>query len=112
MTEEKVRFGHTDLPREQQEALRKAIRLEWITIGYMITSIALVALVMGSSQAMKAAWVEDVLALIPPVAFLIAVRQARKPPSPEYPYGMHRSIAGGHGSQRSASWVSSRAGPD
>ena len=56
MTErEEVRFGRTDLPREQREALRKAVRLEWITMIYMVTCVVIVFLVMGSSQAMKAA---------------------------------------------------------
>lgn len=96
MNERSVRFGHTDLPLEQQVALRKATRLEWITIGYMVSCVALIFLVMGSSQTMKAAWIEDMLALVPPIAFLIATRQARKPPSPEHPYGRHRSIASGH----------------
>ena len=46
----------------------------------MVTAVAVVMATMGSSQAMKAAWVEDMLALIPPLAFLIAVRRARKQP--------------------------------
>lgn len=96
MASDAVRFGHTALPAEQRTALARAKRLEWITIGYMITCVVAVALVMGSSQAMKAAWIEDMLALVPPIAFLIATRQIRKRPSPEYPYGRHRFVASGH----------------
>jgi divalent metal cation (Fe/Co/Zn/Cd) transporter len=51
---------------------------------------------MGSSQAMKAAWVEDLLSLIPPLAFLVAVHQARKRPSVSHPYGHHRAVGAGH----------------
>lgn len=90
------RFGHTELPAEQQQALRKAVRLEVVTFGYMITAVVTVMLVMGSSQAMKAAWIEDMLALIPPIAFLVAVHRARRRPTADHPYGYHRSVATGH----------------
>jgi divalent metal cation (Fe/Co/Zn/Cd) transporter len=52
--------------------------------------------VLGNSQAMKAAWLEDLLSFIPPIAFLIAVRMNRKPPTPDHPYGFHRSVGVGH----------------
>ena len=91
-----TRFGGTTLPEEQRDALHRATRLEWITIAYMVTCVAAVYLVMGSSQAMKAAWIEDLLAFVPPIAFLIARRQVCKSPSPEYPYGRHRAVASGH----------------
>jgi cation diffusion facilitator family transporter len=89
-------FGNTPLGDEQQHALRKAIRLEVVTFLYMLTCIGAVMAVMGGSQAMKAAWIEDCLALIPPLAFLVAVHRARRRPTPEYPYGYHRSVATGH----------------
>lgn len=89
-------FGRTRLPDEQGTALRRAIRLEWVTLGYMATCIVVVFFAMGSSQAMKAAWVEDMLALIPPVAFLFAQRRARRPVDAEHPYGHHRAVGGGH----------------
>lgn len=95
-TDDEVRFGRTDLPKRQREALRKAVRLEWITIGYMATCVVVVFLVMGSSQAMKAAWIEDMLAFIPPIAFLVATRFVCKPPNPQYPYAYHRAVATGH----------------
>lgn len=45
---------------------------------------------------MKAAWAEDMLSLVPPIAFLIAVHRARRPPSVRHPYGHHRSVGAGH----------------
>jgi divalent metal cation (Fe/Co/Zn/Cd) transporter len=87
-----VAFGRTELPRKQVETLRRAIRLEWITIGFLVVAVTLVGLVLGNSQAMKAAWAEDLLSLLPPIAFLVAVRIIRKPPSRERPYGYHRSV--------------------
>jgi len=91
-----ISFGRTELPLHQQETLRKAIRLEWITIIFLICGITLVGLVLGNSQAMKAAWIEDCLSLAPPIAFLVAVRIVRKRPWPAWPYGYHRSIGVAH----------------
>ena len=41
---------------------------------------------------MKAAWVEDILALFPPIAFLVASRFRHREPSSRFPWGYHRSI--------------------
>ena len=41
----------------------------------------LLALTLGQSQAMKAAWIEDLLGFLPPTAFLIAARFRKRPPS-------------------------------
>ena len=91
-----VGFGETQLPDKQQETLRKAVRLEWITIGFLAVTVFLVFLVMGNSQAMKAAWIEDLLSFIPAIVFLVALRVARKKPNPKHPYGYHRSVGVGH----------------
>ena len=96
MSRETVRFGHTELPERQAKVLHRAIRLEWITIGFLAVTVTLVFLVLGSSQAMKAAWIEDLLSFIPPIAFLIAVRINRKLPTKRHPYGFHRSVGVGH----------------
>ncbi|MDT0165487.1 cation transporter [Actinotalea sp. AC32] len=93
---EPTRFGRTELPREQEEALRRAVRLAWVTIGFLVTAVVAVYVTMGSSQAMKAAWAEDLLSFIPPISFLVALHLTRKPPSPRHPYGHHRSIGVGH----------------
>lgn len=91
-----VSFGHTELPEKQTQTLRKAIRLEWITIAFLAVTVTLVFLVLGNSQAMKAAWIEDLLSFIPPIVFLIAVRIARRKPNAKHPYGYHRSVGVGH----------------
>lgn len=92
----RARFGHTDLPQEQSAALRRAVRLELATLAFMVTAIAVVFLTMGSSQAMQTAWAEDLLALVPPLAFLVAVRRARGRPTSDHPYGFHRATGIGH----------------
>ena len=94
--ETRHRFGHTELPPAQARALRRATRLEVVTVVYMATCVAVVFATAGGSQAMKTAWVEDALALVPPLAFLVAVRRARRRPDPDHPYGFHRSTGIGH----------------
>jgi len=89
-------FGRADLPHEQTEALRKAIRWEWFTIAYTSVTIAVIALVVGNSQAMRTAWIEDMLSLIPQFAFLIALLFVRRRPTRTHPYGMHRAMGIGH----------------
>lgn len=89
-------FGRAHLPREQQEALKKAVRWEWFTIGYTTITIVVVAFVVGNSQAMRTAWIEDMLSLIPQVAFLIALLFVRRKPTLAHPYGLHRAMGVGH----------------
>lgn len=89
-------FGRVDLPQEQADALRRAVRLEWITIGFTSVTIVLVALVVGNSQAMKTAWIEDMLSLIPQIAFLVALIFVRRRPTRRFPYGLHRTMGIGH----------------
>lgn len=89
-------FGDNHLPDAQRAALRRAVRLEWVTIGVLAATVAIVYLAAGQSQAMKAAWIEDSLSLLPPIAFLVAVRVARASPSEAFPYGRHRAVGVGH----------------
>ncbi|SDJ98021.1 cation diffusion facilitator family transporter [Microbulbifer yueqingensis] len=79
------------LPEEKQDKLQRAIRLEWLTIFFLITITIVMYLAMGSSQAMKTAWVEDVLSLIPPISFLVAMRYRNNPPTDRFPYGFRRA---------------------
>ena len=91
-----AQFGDTLLPDEQQKALKKAKRLQIISLVYLVTAVSVVAAVMGSSQAMKAAWIEDCLSFLPPIAFLLALRKVRQPPDQEHPYGYHRAVGAAH----------------
>ncbi|MGO2746672.1 cation diffusion facilitator family transporter [Microbacterium sp.] len=89
-------FGRTDLPPEQTEALKKAVKWEWATIAYTIVTITLVAFVVGNSQAMRTAWIEDMLSLLPQISFLIALIFVRRPPTLKHPYGLRRAMGVGH----------------
>lgn len=81
------------MPADKEEKLRRAQRLEWLTIGFMLSIIAVIGLALGSSQAMKAAWVEDILSLVPPIAFLIAARFRSKEPNERFPWGYRRAMS-------------------
>lgn len=87
---------HRDQPQERRAVLRRAVWLEWTTIAVMLVTIAAVYAVSGQSQAMKVAWIEDSLSLLPPIAFLIGARIAHRPPSTRFPYGFHRAVGIGH----------------
>lgn len=90
------RFGRTTLPDEQVQARRSAIRWEIFTIVYTSITIAVIALVVGESQAMRTAWIEDMLSLIPQIAFLTALIFVRRRPTKKHPYGLHRAMGVGH----------------
>lgn len=79
------------LPSELAEPMRRAVRLEWWNIGWTISIVVAMGIVMGQSQTMKTAWVEDLLGLVPPVMFLIAARSERKHGrSARFPFGFER----------------------
>lgn len=82
-----------EMPPEKQAIHDRAVRLEWVTIAYLLSAIVLIRLTMGASQAMKTAWYEDMLSLIPPIAFLAATRVRDRKPDHRHPYGWHRSIS-------------------
>jgi divalent metal cation (Fe/Co/Zn/Cd) transporter len=84
--------AHRPLPSPQQALMRRAIRLEWWTVALMAAVTALMYAAAGNSQAMKTAWIEDLLSLVPPLAFLAAARFARKPPDAEYVNGRVRAF--------------------
>lgn len=82
-----------EFPPKQERALEKARKLEWLTIAYLLSVTVIMFLAMGSSQAMKTAWLEDVLSLVPPCVFLIASRMASREPDERFPYGYHRVVS-------------------
>jgi len=81
------RRGH---PPEIRADLGKAVRLEYWNIGWTASIVLAMGLAMGGSQAMKTAWIEDMLGLIPPIAFLIAVRFERRAANKRFHYGFDR----------------------
>ena len=82
-----------ELPSDKERFRRRAVRLEILTIAYMLSAIGFIALTAGASQTMKTVFVEDTLSLIPPIAVLWAMRVRRKKAEPDFPYGHHRATS-------------------
>lgn len=85
-----------DLPSHKQAAYRRAEGLAWLTIAFFASAVTAMALAMASSQAMRAALLEDLLGFVPPAVFLIAARLRSRPPDERYPYGWHRVVSVGY----------------
>ena len=84
-----------EFSKQQKKTLKKAHTIEYISILHMSSVVLLMYLVMGSSQAMKTAWVEDILSLIPPLVFLITCKFRNKKPNKNFQYGFHRVVSFG-----------------
>lgn len=80
--------GH--IPDEVATDVARGERLARWTLFWIGGISILMYLVMGSSQAMKTALFEDVLSLIPSMAFLVATRFERKGATPHFPFGFKR----------------------
>jgi divalent metal cation (Fe/Co/Zn/Cd) transporter len=85
-----------EFPPELERPYRTAKRLEYLSLVYIASSVVFVYLVMGSSQAMRASWLENTISLVPPLAFLICTRIARMQPASRFPYGVHRAVSIGY----------------
>lgn len=80
-------------PDEQWEARGKAKKLAWLSIVLLTSGAIVLFLTVGQSQAMKTAWVSDILTAVPPIALLCAMHFELRPPSTRFPYGYFRSIS-------------------
>ncbi len=78
------------VPHEIEADLTRARRLAWWTIAWMISIVIVMFLAMGSSQAMRTAFIEDLLSLIPSIVLLVALKLERKEPTPLFPHGFDR----------------------
>lgn len=96
MSETKRRSVTDGLPAEQAQALRKAIKWQIFTVCYTAVTITSVAFVLGNSQAMKTAWIEDMLSLLPQISFFVALIFINRRPTRKRPYGQHRAMSIGH----------------
>ena len=75
---------------KERESLRK---LSWLSIALLILAAVVVGMTVGQSQAMKTAWLSDILTAIPPIALLVALRFELRPPSERFPEGYARAIS-------------------
>ena len=83
---------HLNSPTKQElrDGFAKMIKLEWITIFYQVFAAAIVLSVAGGSQAMRTEWIENVLAIVPPLGVLLTYRSENRPPDSKRPFGYHR----------------------
>jgi divalent metal cation (Fe/Co/Zn/Cd) transporter len=82
-----------EFPPKQAAVYRKARRLEWLSLGYIASAVVVLYFVMGTSQAMRTTWMEDLISLVPPAAFLIGSHIALRRPTAEHPYGYHAAVS-------------------
>jgi divalent metal cation (Fe/Co/Zn/Cd) transporter len=85
-----------DLPEDRRGALRSAHHLAWLTLAYLASAILLMAAVLSGSQALKTAWADDMLGLIPPTLFLVGSRISPRLPTSVFPYGFNRAVSAGY----------------
>jgi cation diffusion facilitator family transporter len=81
------------LPDEQRQLLDRSRKLAWLSIGLLTSAAGFMALTLGQSQAMKTAWISDLLSLIPPIALLVAMRFELRSPTVQFPFGYSRAIS-------------------
>lgn len=86
------------LPRkpDAERVLRTAHRLAWISIAYIVSTIALLFVVMSGSQALKTEMTGELLSLIPPILFLVGTKVAGREPNRIYPFGYERAVSAGY----------------
>jgi cation diffusion facilitator family transporter len=84
--------GAIKLPDDKQASVEKAKRLEIWSLISLLVIVGVVGLAMGSSQAMKAMWIEDTLSLIPTTAVLVGIYFRKWEPDDRFPYGYRRAV--------------------
>lgn len=78
-----------EYPEDVERKYRKARRLEWWTLAYVASTSFLLYVTMGTSQAMRASFFEDLISFVPSAAFLVGTSLAVRSPSRTWPYGLH-----------------------
>jgi cation diffusion facilitator family transporter len=84
--------GSVDIPQDKQDSVERARRLEMWSLFFLFTIVVLLGFTMGSSQAMKAMWLEDTLSLVPSSAVLVGIYMRRWAPNDRFPYGYRRAV--------------------
>jgi divalent metal cation (Fe/Co/Zn/Cd) transporter len=85
-----------EFPPEQKEICDRARRLEWWSLVYTGSAAALMYVTMGTSQAMRTNFFDDVISMVPAIAFLVAMKIAVRPASLRFCYGYHTAVSIGY----------------
>jgi cation diffusion facilitator family transporter len=80
-------------PAQIDEEIGRARKLAWASLVLLISTALAIYLTLGQSEAMKTAWIEDLLGLVPPIVLLIALRVERRTPNKRFPYGYFRVVS-------------------
>ncbi|HET7316264.1 MAG TPA: cation transporter [Sphingomicrobium sp.] len=80
-----------EVPPSKEKDRKRGDLLEWITIPVQLSVVVLLYFILGNSQAMKAAWTDDLLSFIPPIAYLVSRHFTKKEPNERFPYGYYRA---------------------
>ncbi len=70
--------------------MQRAWRLQWTWMLGLASIVIAVYFTLGNSQAMKTAWIEDLLSFVPPIAFMTASWIERWEAHPRFPLGYIR----------------------
>lgn len=87
-----VRNESEQMPPDKRSVLKKAKRLEQLSLFFLLTIIVVIWLTMGSSQAMKAMWIEDTVSLVPSTAVLVGIYFRKWKPDEKFHYGYRRAV--------------------
>jgi cation diffusion facilitator family transporter len=89
-----VKFGRKFIfPQKKWEERKRARKLAWISIFALASTALLMYFSLGQSEAMKTAWIEDLLGMVPPIVLLIAMRLELREPTERFPYGYFRAVS-------------------
>jgi cation diffusion facilitator family transporter len=80
-------------PDEQWNERKKAKKLAWASLAILASTAVLMYLTLGQSEAMRTAWVEDLLGMIPPIVILAAMKIEMKAPNKRFPFGYFRAVS-------------------
>jgi cation diffusion facilitator family transporter len=80
-------------PPDKWRERKRARRLALISLGVLTSTAILIYLTLGASEAMKTAWVDDLLGMIPPIVLLIAMQLELRKPNERFPYGYFRAVS-------------------
>jgi cation diffusion facilitator family transporter len=87
-----MKRGEIHVPQDKQKIIDKAWRHEIWSIVALVSIIIVLGLTMGSSQAMRTMWLEDLLSLVPTTAVLIGIKARSWQPDENFNYGYRRTV--------------------
>lgn len=87
-----LRGDQVTFPDIVQKATRRGVILAWCTLVYLLIDTLILFLIKGNSQTMQAAWIQDLLGMVPPLVFLIGVKVAQRRASLSHPYGFAHAM--------------------